>query len=322
MPFSLFTKGIDEIVESSVADTVGFHVLGEPLLYPQIIEAVAYANQNGLSTTLTTNGSLLTRDKVSQLIQAGLTRLNISLQRFGAAEHACRRAPLPFDRYYQIILDAVEQINSSKDQICLSVFLMNNATRRFFNVEMPMQMTWNQSALRKGLTSLIHDLTIATGNPVSLAEVKAHLSSRLLRPGTQISITPRIRVTIKPFIDWGNAFTTSKIYPARHGFCGLAFSTLSILRDGEVIICCGDHEGKTSLGNLASQSLESILRSSRSVSIATGFSRFKIIHPRCQQCLGSSSPIKTAMKSVASTCLFKVSNIGSGKPIRAVELFY
>ena len=41
MDFTLFEKGIQDIVTGHVADTVGFHVLGEPLLYPRIFDAIA-----------------------------------------------------------------------------------------------------------------------------------------------------------------------------------------------------------------------------------------------------------------------------------------
>jgi MoaA/NifB/PqqE/SkfB family radical SAM enzyme len=52
MDFSLFQKGIDDIVGEQVADAVGFHVLGEPLLYPRIFDAVSYASDRGLRTEI------------------------------------------------------------------------------------------------------------------------------------------------------------------------------------------------------------------------------------------------------------------------------
>ena len=45
---------------------------GEPLMHPDIVEIVRRANQLGLSTSLTTNGFLLTKSLVTDLEAAGL----------------------------------------------------------------------------------------------------------------------------------------------------------------------------------------------------------------------------------------------------------
>ena len=321
MDFSLFTTGVDSIVENEITDMIGFHVLGEPLLYPRILDAISYANGKGLMTSLTTNGSLLTRDIVQALSQVGLNKLNISLQRFGESEHICRRAPLTFEQYYRKILNTVRQIHDSGSQTLLSIFLMDNSTKRFFHIDKPMQMSWDSAALRNGITILIHDLYKIIGHPVALNDVVTALNKRHLRSGTQLNISPGIRVTIKPFLDWGNTFTSKKIYPSKYGFCGLAFSTMAMLSNGELILCCADYEGETSLGNLGNQSLESILSSSQAISIEEGFQRYRAINPRCQRCLGSTDLVRTIIRVVTFTCFFKASNFTHGRPLREHRLF-
>jgi radical SAM protein with 4Fe4S-binding SPASM domain len=59
---------------------LGFGGLWEPLLFEGLPEVVAYARERGLvDVLLNTNGSLLERDLSRSLIEAGLTRLMISL---------------------------------------------------------------------------------------------------------------------------------------------------------------------------------------------------------------------------------------------------
>lgn len=53
---------------------------GEPLLHPQIAEVVAYANRHA-EVSITTNGFLLTDALVDKLNQAGLSNLQVSLDR-------------------------------------------------------------------------------------------------------------------------------------------------------------------------------------------------------------------------------------------------
>ena len=59
MDLALVKQILDEVAQEKLASLVLFHVMGEPLLYPHINEAVRYAAGKGLKTCITTNGALL-----------------------------------------------------------------------------------------------------------------------------------------------------------------------------------------------------------------------------------------------------------------------
>src|SRR3954453_1719393 len=54
---------------------------GEPLVHPDIVELVRYCRELGFATSLTTNGFLLTRERLRQLEDAGLQVMQISVDR-------------------------------------------------------------------------------------------------------------------------------------------------------------------------------------------------------------------------------------------------
>jgi MoaA/NifB/PqqE/SkfB family radical SAM enzyme len=54
---------------------------GEPLMHPDIVELVRYCRELGFSTSLTTNGFLLSRELVGDLESAGLGVMQISVDR-------------------------------------------------------------------------------------------------------------------------------------------------------------------------------------------------------------------------------------------------
>ncbi|MDQ6914057.1 MAG: radical SAM protein [Verrucomicrobiota bacterium] len=54
---------------------------GEPLTHPDIVELVRYCRELGFATSLTTNGFLLTREKVRAFEEAGLQVMQISVDR-------------------------------------------------------------------------------------------------------------------------------------------------------------------------------------------------------------------------------------------------
>ena len=71
---------------------------GEPLLYPFLEEFIALARTNKLirEVSIVTNGTLLSRKKVDSLVDAGLTRLSVSLNTL-SKETASRMAGTPYD---------------------------------------------------------------------------------------------------------------------------------------------------------------------------------------------------------------------------------
>lgn len=77
-----------EIVTSklkNVTNYVYLHVMGEPLLHPDVGELVKIANDNGLKCAITTNGTLLEK-RGAEIIAAGVYKVNISLHSFQDAD--------------------------------------------------------------------------------------------------------------------------------------------------------------------------------------------------------------------------------------------
>jgi len=80
MPFEKLMK----IVENTKGKFRMVHLggLGEPLLYPKIIDAVQLVKNLSDKVKITTNGTLLTEEIVDKLVDAGLTHIEISIDAF------------------------------------------------------------------------------------------------------------------------------------------------------------------------------------------------------------------------------------------------
>ena len=78
MPFIYFANLVDQAKEMG-AETISVFGYGEPFMDKGIIEKVAYCTDKGLDTFITTNGSLLTLDKVRPLLAAGLKQIRFSV---------------------------------------------------------------------------------------------------------------------------------------------------------------------------------------------------------------------------------------------------
>ncbi len=90
MPWEVYKKIIDDIRKTgSRIKMLRFAAIGEPLLHPQIAEMVAYAQESHIadSIDIVTNGSLLTHELTDRLIEAGLSKLRISLEGLSSEEY-------------------------------------------------------------------------------------------------------------------------------------------------------------------------------------------------------------------------------------------
>ena len=75
-------------------DFLYFHLMGEPLLHPELETFLAMATEQGFRVILTTNGTLLPRRLDMLAASSGLHKVNVSLHAFEANDLS-----VPFDEY-------------------------------------------------------------------------------------------------------------------------------------------------------------------------------------------------------------------------------
>ena len=80
MPFSMYSQIIDQIKDYALIAVL--YTNGEPLIYKDIVRCVEYATERNVATMLATNGTLLSEEKIQQLLDAGLDFVKIQLSGF------------------------------------------------------------------------------------------------------------------------------------------------------------------------------------------------------------------------------------------------
>ena len=70
---------------ADLTDYVYLHVLGEPLLHPELPEIIRIASERALKVAITTNGTLLDK-RGDELISSGVYKVSISLHSFEGSE--------------------------------------------------------------------------------------------------------------------------------------------------------------------------------------------------------------------------------------------
>lgn len=77
-------------------DFLYFHLMGEPLLHPELSAFLRLAGEQGFRVILTTNGTLLKKNQEILLSSTALHKINISLHAFEAND-----LEVPFERYLE-----------------------------------------------------------------------------------------------------------------------------------------------------------------------------------------------------------------------------
>lgn len=110
-------------------DKVTLQGLGEPLLVPDLVDMVRLAASRGARVGFNSNGTLLTREKATRLIDAGLTWLHVSLDGATAATHESIRDGANFERIVRNVA-ALMELRSAKRVDRPAVWLVFVAMRR------------------------------------------------------------------------------------------------------------------------------------------------------------------------------------------------
>ncbi|MCX5877311.1 MAG: SPASM domain-containing protein [Deltaproteobacteria bacterium] len=233
-------------------DHLALHVLGEPLLHPELGELLALCQEHGLKVNLTTNGTLLPPRQELLLTSPALRQVNISLH--GLAE-------LPDDQDQEPALAGVFAFiqEAMRTPLFLSLRLWNLPT----SDTIP---PGSNDAILKAIEDFF-----------GLAEP---LTGRLT-PGHGLTLAPKVFLSQNPRFTWPHA-------PAPDlgdtGTCRGLRDHVAILVDGTVVPCCLDGEADIPLGNIHTQSLAEICNTPRATAMRTGFTQRRLSEPLCRRC--------------------------------------
>jgi len=233
-------------------DHLALHVLGEPLLHPDLEEILALCREHGFKVNITTNGTLLQQHQNLLLSSPALRQINISLHSFSGREtHA------PLAEYLQGIFSFIRE--AAATDLLISLRLWNMLPT---GTDGP----GPNNAILSALESFFF-------LPEPLADT--------LTPGHGITLAPKVFLSQNARFTWPHGPAPDL---GDKGTCRGLRDHVAILVDGTVVPCCLDGEGDVPLGNIHEQSFGEILNSPRATAIRTGFSQRRLTEPLCRRC--------------------------------------
>ena len=226
-----------------------FHVMGEPLLHPDISLFLDAAHTAGMHVTITTNGTLLKAKADELLGKPALRQVNVSL-------HSIQGSSDEQESYLNGILAFADAARcAEKPYVCLRL--------------------WNEGTADS-----------QQGNTLLLQKIERHFDVagtlvNALEQERNCTVVSGIFLSRAQSFDWPSLDREDR---GEDGFCYGLRDQIALLVDGTVVPCCLDAEGEMTLGNIMEQSLEEILTSTRAMNMYNGFSQRKAVEPLCRRC--------------------------------------
>ncbi len=251
MSIDLFKKIIQQV--SPLTEQVCFHLMGDPLVHPQLHELVEICHENSVKIFFVTNGVLMRKKQSQLLLHPAFRQVNFSLHSF--FDNFPDRDPT---EYLNKIFAYTDEALLQRPELYINF--------RLWNLQDP-----------RGSNHRNHEM---------LSRISEHYKITLdlnfdVRNWKSLPIKGRLYLH----------FDTEFVWPALHlpvlgtkGTCYGLSSHFGILADGTVVPCCLDKEGSIPLGNIQNQNVLEILESPRSKSILEGFRNKKLVEGLCQRC--------------------------------------
>ncbi len=230
------------------AEYLYFHLMGEPLLHPDLPELFDIADSLGFKVIITTNGTFLSVKKAELFSAKSLHKISISLHSFEEREEGSRER---LDSYLNSCFDFCRE-GAERGIICVL-------------------RLWNLG----GEESL---------NDYIIEKMQEHFKHK---KSEWKELYSGYRIQEKIFLEWGERFLWPDEQGEALGedaFCYGLSDQVGVLVDGSVVPCCLDAEGAVTLGNIFSQSLDEILSSERAEALKASFRDRCIKENLCLSC--------------------------------------
>lgn len=230
------------------------HVKGEPLLHPRIDELLDASHAKGFKVNITTNGTLIKKNREKLLGKPALRQMNFSLHSFDGHEGSTNR-----EEYVANILSFARE--AAEQNVIISFRLWNLQQDHATNAEK-----------RRNRETL------------EILEKEFNLDYKIeekVVPGSGVKVANRIYLNQDHEFQWPSLQAPED---EGKGFCHALRSQAAILVDGTVVPCCLDGEGVINLGNINSTSFSDIVEGERANNLFDGFSRREAVEEMCRKC--------------------------------------
>lgn len=251
MSVELFREIIEQV--ALLTEQVCFHLMGDPLVHPNLAEFVEICGEFKVPIFFVTNGVLMREKQAELLLHPSFRQVNFSLHSF-------------FDNFKDADPTAyLEKIFVYTERA------MIERPDLYINYRL-----WNLSE-PKGDLNQTREM---------LRKIEDRFSVKI-DPKIDVRIQKSVKIKNRLYLHFDTEFVWPSLDLPELGVAGTCYglsSHFGVLVDGTVVPCCLDKEGAIPLGKVQEQALREILASPRAQAILKGFREKKLVESLCRRC--------------------------------------
>ncbi len=251
MKLEVFENIIRQV--APITDQVTLHLMGDPLVHPNLKEFINTCKNHQVPIFFVTNGVLVNEINEALLLDPIIRQVNFSLHSFHD-NFGDRDSSI----YLNKILKFTEKSFLERPELYINY--------RLWNLNEPLGVGKKNREMLDRLKSYFEfdfdfDIDVRKKKSVRIRNrLSLHFDTEFTWPALDLPII------------------------GDRGTCYGLSSHFGILADGTVVPCCLDKEGAIPLGNVKEETIEFILNSEKSKRILAGFKNNKLIETLCQKC--------------------------------------
>jgi wyosine [tRNA(Phe)-imidazoG37] synthetase (radical SAM superfamily) len=282
---------------SEIHNPIFLHVMGEPLLHPELFEILDYGHMLGLSFCLVTNTSLLNPQIVTRLIESKIEGVVLSLN---ACDEESFRATGASVSYQTCVEQAqsfiAERLKSGKAFPRIEIQLLNTKNAKFHEVSAVNTQEQVEKALIDWYIFVREQERRFSTAPYPLdlnaqSEWRSSLDQQTITVGRYFPIGHEISLVFKTACNFGNALLQPgyAVELQLQGRCPFmnAHKTLCVFWDGSCSYCTLDYDSSVKLGNVFDSDIESIWSGEKMSRIRACMDSGILMESLCRRCQGA-----------------------------------
>jgi MoaA/NifB/PqqE/SkfB family radical SAM enzyme len=310
MDLELVKQLYEEAADKKIASTVNLHLMGEPTLHPNLLEILNFAQSKNVKTDLVTNGSTLVQKKIPKILDALYGTLVAShMTPTEDTYHFRGKVGITWERYMNnlrlLAREYIKRIKKGdyiKNLLVIRVMVTQNTASNVSINESEKEARAILKEWNDYITEVEQELGMA---PFKRAD---HNEKNLLRNNSQGYVSYPLQKGIKLHFWRANTFANTRvdddfelIEREVSAYCPNPFTDVGVLWNGDVTLCCMDHDGQLNVGNIKNSSIETVIHSEAARKLRASMLGHGPLPTLCQTCQAKpvrrTEPIKKERKT-------------------------
>ena len=299
MDIDLIKRLYQEAANKKIATEVNLHLMGEPTLHPRLIEILKYGASKNIKTDLVTNGSTLVAKVVPQILDSLYGTITAShMTPTKETYHFRGKVGLSWERYISnlrlLVREYLKRLAYGKE-------IKNNITIRVMatqNTASNVSITQNENEARLILKEW-NDYVSHVEQELRMKTYKRknHNADDLLQKNNNASISYPLQNGLKLTFWRADTFANTRVGEEfdleirnETSYCPHPFTDVGVLWNGDVTLCCLDHDGLLKIGNINESSIETLIHNDAAKKLRASMLGRYPLPSVCQTC--QAKPVK------------------------------